>query len=161
MSTWRRAATVGTAVAATAGLGSLASTEGVGSGWYAVLDKPAFQPPPVVFPIAWTALYTDLAAAATAALGRLEGPERDRYRRALALNLVLNAGWSWTFFRWHRLGAAVGVAAALTGSSADLVRRTRPVAPTAGAALAAYPAWCGFATVLSAALWTRNRGRAR
>lgn len=159
-----RAGAVGAAVLATAALGSAASTSraGVGSPWYAALDKPAFQPPPAVFPIAWTALYADVAVAATTALGRLEDvdPRRARgYRIALATNLALNAGWSWTFFRWHRLAGAVGVAAALTASSADLARRTRTVAPAAGAALGAYPAWCGFATVLSAALWRRNRRR--
>ena len=46
---------------------------------------------------------------------------------ALAVNLAVNAGWSWVFFRWHRLGPAVGVAGLLTLSSADLVRRTARV----------------------------------
>ncbi|GAA1436187.1 hypothetical protein GCM10009616_35410 [Microlunatus lacustris] len=54
------------------------------------------------------------------------------HRGALAVNLVLNASWSWVFFRAHRLPAAVVVAGAL--------------AP-----------WCTFATVLSTALWRRNR----
>lgn len=160
----RRVAVVGGAVVATAGLGSVASADGVSSGWYAGLDLPAFQPPPRAFPVAWTLLYADVAAGATTALGRLvaEDPAAATgFRRALAANLVLNAGWSWTFFRWHRLGSAVVVAAALTASSADLARRTRAVAPAAGTALAAYPAWCGFATVLSAAIWRRNRGVAR
>ena len=161
MSGSRRAATVAAAVAGTAALGSAASTSGVDSGWYAALEKPSFQPPATVFPIAWTLLYADLATGATVALGRLHDVDpaaAASYRRALATNLVLNAGWSWTFFRWHRLGGAVVVAAGLTASSTDLARRTRAVAPRAGAALGAYPAWCGFATVLSAALWRRNRG---
>ena len=50
-------------------------------------------------------------------------------------------------------------AAALTASSADLARRTAAVNPPAGAALAAYPAWCAFATVLSTSTWWLNRGR--
>lgn len=162
MSGTRRAAAIGAAVAGTAALGSAASTRGVESRWYADLDKPSFQPTAPVFPIAWTLLYADLAVAATVALGRLDDADpvaASTYRRALATNLVLNAGWSWTFFRWHRLAGAVGVAAALTASSTDLARRTRAVAPRSGTALGAYPAWCGFATVLSADLWRRNRRR--
>lgn len=164
MSPLRRSLAMGAAVAATAGLGSVASADGVSSRWYADLDLPPFQPPPLVFPVAWTLLYADVAVAATTALGRLADADpaaAAAYRRGLAANLALNAGWSWTFFRWHRLGSAVAVAAALTASSADLTRRTRAVAPTTGAALGAYPAWCGFATLLSAAIWRRNRGVAR
>ena len=151
---------VAAAVTATAGLGSVASRD-VDSPWYAALDKPPFQPPGVAFPVVWTTLYTDIALTAGHALDRLEAAgrheEATRYRRALAANLAVNAAWSWVFFRWHRLGPAVGVAGLLALSSADLVRRTARVSPAAGAALAPYPAWCGFATFLSADIWRRNR----
>ena len=150
----------GAAVAACATLGSVASRD-VGSAWYRGLSKPAFQPPPVAFPIAWTTLYADLALTSARALDaphELDAGERDAYVRALAVNLVLNAGWSWVFFKAHRLDAAVVVAGALTASGVDLVRRTWRADPRAGAALAVYPGWCAFATVLSTALWRRNRG---
>jgi tryptophan-rich sensory protein len=155
-----RLARVAAAVATTAAAGSVASRD-VSSAWYADLDKPPIQPPGPVFPVVWTTLYADLALTAARALDRLEAAGRHdeaaAYRRALAANLVLNAGWSWVFFRAHRLGPAVGVAALLALSSADLARRTGRVSPPAAAALAAYPAWCGFATVLSGEIWRRNR----
>ncbi len=147
------------AVAATALLGGLAST-GVRSTWYQRLDKPAFQPPGAVFGPVWTVLYADIAVTTSVAL---EGLEREdpaevaAYQRALAANLVLNASWSWVFFRGHRLLPAVLVAGALATSSADLVRRTARVDRRAGVVLAPYAAWCTFATVLSTALWWRNR----
>ena len=151
---------VAAAVAATAGLGSVGSRD-VHSRWYDALEKPPYQPPGVAFPVVWTTLYTDLALSAGHALDRLEAAGRHEeaagYRRALAANLAVNAAWSWVFFRWHRLGPAVGVAGLLAVSSADLVRRTARVSPPAAAALAPYPAWCGFATVLSAGIWRRNR----
>jgi tryptophan-rich sensory protein len=151
---------VAAAVAATAGAGSLASKD-VDTPWYAGLDKPPYQPPGVAFPIAWTTLYADIALSAAHALDRLESAGRTeeaaRYRRALGANLVVNAAWSWVFFRWHRLGPAVGVAGLLALSSADLVRRTARVSPAAAVALAPYPAWCTFATVLSADIARRNR----
>jgi tryptophan-rich sensory protein len=156
-----RLARVSAAVAATAGLGGLASAD-VDGPWYSGLEKPSFQPPPVAFPIAWTALYADIALTTAHALDRLErsgrAEEAAAYRRARAANLAVNAAWSWVFCRWHRLGPAVGVAGLLAVSSADLVRRTARVSKPAAVALAPYPAWCTFATVLSGAIWRLNRG---
>ena len=155
-----RLARVSAAVATTAALGGLASQD-VRTQWYADLDKPSFQPPDAAFPVAWTSLYTDIALTAGHALDRLErsgrAEEAAAYRRALAANLAVNAAWSWVFFRGHRLGPAAGVAALLTLSSADLARRTAAVSKPAAVALAPYPAWCGFATALSTAIWSRNR----
>ncbi|PRC45358.1 TspO protein, partial [Mycobacterium sp. ITM-2017-0098] len=76
---------------------------------------------------------------------------------ALAANLVLNAGWSWVFFNRRKLGPAAALAGALTVSSADLARRAASVNAPAGAALAPYPLWCAFATVLSTRIWLLNR----
>jgi len=155
-----RLARVSVAVGATAAAGGLASSE-VRSRWYVDLDKPSFQPPDAAFPIAWTTLYTDLVLTAGHALDRLEASGRTEeaaaYQRALAVNLVLNGAWSWVFFRSHRLGPAAVHAGALTLSSADLVRRTASVSKPAAVALAPYPAWCAFATVLAGALARRNR----
>ena len=96
------------AVAATAAIGSVASSE-TRSRWYRKLEKPEFQPPPQVFPVVWTSLYADIAATSASALTALEGRpgERGRYRIALLGNLALNASWSWVFFRSHRLGRGV------------------------------------------------------
>ncbi len=73
------------------------------------------------------------------------------------MNLAINAGWSWLFFRYHKLGGSVLGAAALTASSADLVRRAVDADPRKGWALLPYPLWCGFATVLATSLWRLNR----
>jgi benzodiazapine receptor len=145
------------AVAATAAIGSVASSE-TRSRWYRKLEKPEFQPPPQVFPVVWTSLYADIAATSASALTALEGRpgERGRYRIALLGNLALNASWSWVFFRSHRLGLATVVAALLALSSADLVRRTGAAKPGAGVLLSPYALWCVFATVLSAWIWGRN-----
>lgn len=148
------------ASAASAVVGSLASRD-VKSGWYARLSKPSFQPPPVAFPVAWTALYTDIAVSSATVIDalRAEGrvSEAAAFQRALAVNLSLNASWTWVFFRMHWLGAAVVTAAALAVSCADLVRRAAPASRPAAVALSPYAGWCGFATVLSATIWRRNR----
>jgi benzodiazapine receptor len=149
----------GGAVAATAGLGSLASAD-VNSSWYRQLTKPAIQPPAAVFPVVWTLLYTDIAVTSGAVIDRLERTDpaaATAYRRALAVNLVLNTSWSWVFFKAHRLVPSIAVAAALALSSIDLARRAAPSGRAAALALAPYAAWCSFATVLTAAIWRRNR----
>lgn len=155
-------AILGTAVgtAAAAVIGSIASRSSVDT-WYKTIDKPPYVPPNVVFPIAWTSLYADIAVTSGRTLDTLRDNARSdearSYATALGANLVLNAGWSWLFFKYHRLGASAVAAAALAASSADLARRTAKVDPVAGAALAPYPLWCAFATVMSTDIWRRNR----
>ena len=148
------------AVAATAAAGSLA-TRPTRSRWYERLRKPRYQPPRQVFPIVWTLLYCDVAVSSAATIDRLTAAGRRddarRYIRALGMNLALNAAWSWLFFNRHMLKTSALAAAALTISSADLTRRALPAHGPAALALAVYPVWCGFATVLSTDIWCRNR----
>jgi translocator protein len=151
------------AVSAAAGVGSVASRASVDS-WYSRLRKPAYVPPNVVFPVAWTSLYTDIAATSAAAIDRLRAagrPETDRAARnyvvALGINLILNAGWSWLFFKYHKLGASTVGAAVLAASSADLARRAALADPRAGAALLPYPLWSAFATLMSTHIWVLNK----
>lgn len=148
------------AVTAAAGIGSVASTKGI-PGFYWRLRKPPYQPPRAAFPIVWTTLYADIAATSAVTLDRLaatgQREQANRFAAALGLNLILNAGWTWIFFRFHKLGAAAIGAAVLTASSADLARRAAQVDARAGAALAPYPLWCAFATALSSHIWWLNR----
>lgn len=150
----------GLATAAAAVVGSVASKKGV-EGWYTTIRKPGYVPPNAVFPIAWTALYVDIAATSAAVIDRFRADGEDgkarAYMAALGTNLVLNAGWSWVFFGRRQLGPAVVAAAALAASSADLARRAGDADLKFGAALAPYPAWCTFATVMSADIWRLNR----
>lgn len=161
---WTAAAT-----AATAAAGGIATDPD--SRWYRRLRKPDWQPPTIAFPVVWTALYADLAVSSAVALDseaegetpgrKTRGQELASYRGALAANLVLNAAWSWLFWRARRPWLAAAECAVLTVSSADLVRRTYRLNRSAGVALAPYAAWCGFATVLSTAIARLNPGPGR
>jgi tryptophan-rich sensory protein len=150
----------GLATVAAAVAGSVSSQNGV-QGWYTTIRKPDYVPRNAVFPLAWTALYVDIAATSAAVIDRFraEGqPAKARgYIAALATNLVLNAGWSWVFFGKRKLAPAVAGAALLAVSSADLTRRAADADVKFGAALAPYPLWCTFATVMSADIWRLNR----
>jgi benzodiazapine receptor len=147
------------AVTATALVGGRASSGD--NRWFQSLRKPSFQPPPVAFPIVWTALYASIAAAGADAVDHLEDAERTEFQAALAANLALNASWTWVFFRARRPWLATAVSGVLAGSSADLVRRARPASGRAAALLVPYTAWCSFATVLAGRIAWLNRGRPR
>ncbi|WP_457253723.1 tryptophan-rich sensory protein [Pedococcus sp. P5_B7] len=156
---WRRTVerTAGT-VAAAALVGSLLTAPK--SRWYASLDKPSWQPAPAAFPVVWTGLYAEVAlltAAASAVLAERGHPDRARdLERALAVNMVLNAGWTGLFFRAHRPWVAAAECAALTASSVDLARRVAPAGRGKATGLLAYAGWCAFATALTTAIARRN-----
>lgn len=147
---------IGLPVAAAA-LGSVASATGTESTWYRALRKPSIQPPPIVFPVVWTVLYSQTAWASFEAQKHMTPAEARVYRRKLALNMTLNAGWCWSFFRGHKLVPSIAVAGALAVSSADLARAAGSSSKRAGWSLVPYTVWNSFATILTAAIWRKNR----
>lgn len=82
--------------------------------------------------------------------------ERQSFKRALGLNLVLNAGWSYLFWQGRNNAVSTVEAAALAVSSIDLARRAGKVSKGAGVALLPYAAWTTFATVLTGSIAKRN-----
>jgi len=88
---------------AAAGIGSFATTPNIAT-WYATLTKPSWNPPNWVFGPVWTTLYISMAVAAW-----LVWRQGGLWQWALALfavQLALNAAWSWLFFGFHLPGAA-------------------------------------------------------
>ncbi|GAA2726226.1 TspO/MBR family protein [Cellulomonas aerilata] len=150
----RTAVLVTGAVVATAVVGSVGVR--ADTAWFRSLRKPAWYPPDAAFPIAWTALYATIAWASTRALNRAPVSRRATVASTLGRNLVLNAGWTWTFFRARRPGLAVGTALALDASTVSLIRAVGRHDRAAGAALLPYLAWTVFATALTEAIWFRN-----
>ncbi len=154
----RTFAAIGAGVAACATVGSLLTD--ARSTWYERLKKPSWQPPRAAFPIVWTSLYALVAVSASTAVSRMEAEgraaEASGFKRALATNLILNAGWCGLFFRARNLPAATVGAAALAESSAGLARRAASTGAGPALGLGAYAAWCGFATALSSSLATLN-----
>ncbi len=155
----RNLAVIGAGVAACAAVGSLL-TDPDGS-WYEKLKKPSWQPPKAAFPIVWTSLYAIITVSAARTVTALEAQgrhaEASGFKRELASNLMLNAGWSGLFFRAHNLPAATAGAAALAASSAKLARRAASVGAGPALGLGLYAAWCAFATALSGAVAELNR----
>jgi translocator protein len=125
-------------------------------GWYAGLKKPSFNPPDAVFGPVWTALYTMMGVAAWL-VWRRAGCRAARWALTLFVGqLALNAAWSWLFFGLHRPGLAFAEIVVLwLAIAATLVAFWR-WQWQAGALMAPYLAWVGFAAVLNFSLWRLN-----
>lgn len=146
-------------VTATAVAGSIATDPD--SAWYKKLDKPSWQPPGWAFPVVWTALYTSIALVSGKVLAETKEDGDDerhaKYKRSLLVNLVLNAGWSYTFFKAKKLGPATVVAGLLAASSSDLAKQAGKHDRKLRWALTPYSVWTSFATALTTEIWKRNR----
>jgi translocator protein len=125
--------------------------------WYRLLHKPAFQPPDPVIPVAWTLIDSALGLGAYRLLRRPGSTARNRALAWLAVNVGLIGGWSGIFFGRRNLPASTAMAAAMIGTGAAFVAQARTVDRPAAAAGVPFVAWVAFATVLTAALWQRNR----
>ncbi len=82
-----------------AAIGSLASTSAGSDSWYLSLDKSAFNPPSFVFGIVWPVLYILMMISAYLA--------HKKVFSLFIIQLFLNAGWSWLFFRFQMPMAAL------------------------------------------------------
>jgi len=125
--------------------------------WYWLLRKPRFQPPNIAMPVAWTLIDSGLTVAAYRLLRKPASGPRNRALGLLALNVALIGGWSAIFFGRRDLPGSTALAAAMVGTGAAYVHQARQVDTPAAAAGLPFVAWVAFATVLTAALWQKNR----
>jgi benzodiazapine receptor len=123
--------------------------------FYQELSRPAWAPPAGVFGPVWTALYCCMAVASWFVWTKSD----DRRFTALAvyaLQLALNALWSWLFFVWREgqwSFVEVLVLWACILATIVLFWRVRPVA---GVLLVPYFLWVTFASCLTFAVWRLN-----
>ena len=137
-----------------AAIGGLASRQA--AGFYAQLDRPGWAPPSWLFGPAWTLLYVLMAVAAW-----LVWRERDRVpvRGALtlyAVQLAVNALWTWLFFAWRRGGLALAEIVLLLVLILATIAAFGRVRRAAALLLVPYLLWVSYATALTASVWRRN-----
>jgi tryptophan-rich sensory protein len=70
-------------------------------GWYDELEKAALNPPDIIFPIVWTALYVLLALAAWRMWEGRKAPEARIPFLLFWAQMFMNWGWSFVFFQFH------------------------------------------------------------
>jgi tryptophan-rich sensory protein len=126
--------------------------------WYDGLSKPSWTPPGPAFGVVWSILYAAMAVAAW--LVARHDLARPDVRRALVLygvQLVLNLGWTATFFAAERPGWAIVEILALLAVIIALLFAVHPISRAAFYLLVPYAAWVAFATSLTIAIAALNR----
>lgn len=125
--------------------------------WYKALRKPSWKPADVVIPLAWVGIESALAASGYRLLRSPAGPQRNAALALLAGNVLGIGAWSRLFFGQRNLPVSTAASAALLAGGIAYVATARKVDTVAAAAGVPLVAWVGFATVLTAAIWRRNR----
>lgn len=129
------------------------------SDWYPTLEKPSFNPPNWVFAPVWSFLYIMMGVAAGLVWDRIDN-DRETVKRALvifAVQLALNALWSYLFFGLHNPMLAGLEIIVLWLMIYETYVQFDKINKIAGYLLLLYLAWVSFAAVLNASIWWLNR----
>ncbi len=147
-------ATFGATIAAAA-IGSAAS---ISAGeFYGRLLKPSWAPPAGVFGPVWSVLYVMIAISGWL-IYRSGAPSTKALLTLFVVQLILNALWSWTFFKWESGPASTATILALWIAIIATIVGFWRVNPAAGALMVPYLAWVSFAAALNMAIWRLNPG---
>lgn len=139
-------------------ISGLLTREGVDA-WYPTIEKPSFNPPNWVFAPVWSTLYVLMGIAAGLVWHEMDR-QRETVKKALiffAIQLALNALWSFLFFGLHNpLVAFIEIILLLLMMYETFVQFNK-VNKIAGYLFIPYLLWVGFATALNGAIWWLNR----
>lgn len=130
-------------------LSARVSFSGPDNPWFASLVKPGIYPPPLAFPIVWTALYVMMGVALAIVVAARGASGRGAAIAVFAAHLVLNMAWSPVFFGMHRIALAMGIIVAMAVSLIVVIAMFWRVRPVAAGLLVPYLAWVLFASVLN------------
>lgn len=126
-------------------------------GWYSVLKKPSFNPPPWLFAPVWTALYIMIGIAAYLIWKhRSRKPVYKVTRGIYFIQLFLNFSWSIVFFGLHQVFGALVVIILLWISIVLTINWFNKFNKIAGGLLVPYLLWVSFAGVLNACIYFLN-----
>ena len=123
--------------------------------WFRALEKPAFYPPELAFPVVWTALFT-LLGVALWLVWRADGPGRRLALGLFVVQMAFNVAWTPVFFSAQELFAGLVVIVALWVLLVATIVAFRRVDRRAAALLVPYLLWVTFAAVLNFELWRLN-----
>lgn len=126
-------------------------------GWYANLKKPSFNPPNWLFAPVWTILYLLMGVALYLVWN--QGFEKKAVKIALivfALQLILNALWSFLFFGLQSPGYALVEIIILWLAILLTILKFFKISKTAGLILVPYLLWVSFASLLNFFIFKLN-----
>ena len=81
-------------------VGSLSALISGNMALYSTINKPAFSPPSIVFPIVWTILYV-LMGISSYIIYSSDSADKTKALKIYALQLFFNFCWSILFFRYN------------------------------------------------------------
>ena len=126
--------------------------------WYAILEKPPFNPPNWLFAPVWTLLYILMGVAAF--LVWRKGLENRQVRAALIVflvQLILNVLWSVVFFGLESPLFGLIIIVVLWVAILITVIQFFKISHAASVLLWPYLLWVTFAAVLNSSIWLLNR----
>jgi tryptophan-rich sensory protein len=127
--------------------------------WYPTLIKPSFNPPNWIFAPVWSMLYVMMGVAAGLVWDRMDS-NKEVVKKALivfAVQLALNALWSYLFFGLHNPMLAGLEIIILWLVIYETYLQFSKINKIAGYLLIPYLAWVSFAMILNASIWWLNR----
>ena len=119
--------------------------------------QPVWSPPPVVFPIVWSILYTLMGVGAARIWLSEDSVMRSRGLNIFIAQLVVNFFWSLIFFNLQAFGFAFIWLLLLWGLVAWMIAVYSKADPLAAWLQVPYLLWITFAAFLNAAVWFLNR----
>ena len=135
--------------------GALTSARAIRT-WLPTLDTPRWQPPDRLFGPVWTVLYTLMGVSVSALRRTDDDHRRARAQRLFAVQLAVNALWSYLFFGRRNPRAALADAVVIVVAVVATARAIWAIHRPAALILLPYLAWVSFALVLNADLVRRN-----
>ncbi|WP_010216137.1 TspO/MBR family protein [Sphingomonas sp. PAMC 26621] len=126
--------------------------------WYAALNKPAYNPPDWVFPVAWSLLYVILGVALAMILNARGARLRTPAVIVFFGQLVLNLAWSPLFFGLHQVVVALVLVGLMFGVTMLMTILFSQVRGLAAVLLVPYLVWLLFAAYLNYEILALNPG---
>jgi len=124
--------------------------------WYASLNRPSFSPPNWVFGPVWTSLYILLGISFFLIWKEEASKERDLAIKVFSIQMLLNFAWSFIFFYFNLIGAALIEIILLWISIALMIYLFYKIKPVAAYMNIPYLLWVSFAAILNAGYYFLN-----
>jgi len=124
--------------------------------WYAMLNRPSFNPPNWIFGPVWTALYLILGFSFFLIWKQVRSKKRNQAILIFFVQMVLNFGWSFLFFYYNLIGFALFEIVVLWLSIISMVILFYKIKPLAAYMNIPYLLWVTFATILNAGYYFLN-----
>jgi len=138
-----------------AAIGSFSTRSGTRD-WYPTLRKPSWTPPDRVFGPVWTVLYVCIATAGFLVWRNAPAGGATLPMVFFAVQLLLNAAWSWVFFGLRQPGWALAELTLLWLAIAATTLVFFRICFWSGLLFVPYLLWVTFAGVLNFAIWRAN-----